>query len=204
MPRKSYTVKMYDNKPFTFDWDDDESGPLTQTVVKSLYEQEGPPLPEDIPARPDPYKFEEPKQEEEEYSITDSFQLPNFGNPETAPDVAEPSLWERANKSWLPNRESASTALPGLQTLSRMGDWAYSRIAQPAASPVGVATLPLAVNPIGRAALAGIGTVAGAMTLPGAAKEAYNNPSLESVADLGLSTVGVAASTIRMEGRCVW
>ena len=195
MPRKSYTVKMYDNKPFTFDWDEDESGPLDQGVVKDLYESEGPPLPADIKARPD-YKFEEPEQEEEEYSITDSFQLPNFGNPETAPDVAEPSLWERANKSWLPNRESASTALPGLQTLSRAGDWLYSRVAQPAASPIGVATLPLAVNPIGRAALGVIGTGMGAYSLPGAAREAYNNPSLESVADLGLSTVGAAALPI--------
>ena len=70
-------------------------------------------------------------------------------------------------------KEAADDCIARITDSLTMGDWAYSRIAQPAASPIGVATLPIAVNPIGRAALAGIGTVAGASTLPGGCKRRH-------------------------------
>ena len=36
MPRKSYTVKMYDNKPFTFDWDERNWSSYSNCIVKKF------------------------------------------------------------------------------------------------------------------------------------------------------------------------
>ena len=206
MPRKSYTVKMYDNKPFTFGWDEDREGPLTQGVVKDLYESQGPEFDPDFDPDADtrdpyfkdkiePYKPQPTlEQNMEEPTITDTLEGVSFEAPEQP--EKEQSTWEWANESWLPNRKSADTALPGLKTLSRAGDWVYSRMAQPIASPLGVATAPIGFHPLGRAALAYAGTVGGAYGLSQSLPKAWEDPTLENVADVGLSGVGLASLPI--------
>jgi hypothetical protein len=96
------------------------------------------------------------------------------------------NLWSKITTSALPERKSADTALPGLKTLSRFGDWTYEKVARPSLSALGAATLPFTAFKAGRLGLAALGTGIGAYNAPEAVTSFVSDPTLEKGLDVGL------------------
>jgi hypothetical protein len=106
--------------------------------------------------------------------------------PKPIEQVSTPSLWQRATTSFLPNVDTGNRAL----------NWGYSRLVQPLVSPVGMATLPLGFLGQGaRAILGAAGATMSAASMPQLFRNFYENQDAESLADIGLSGLGLAGGT---------
>ena len=205
---RRFNVVMDNNEPFEFDWDREELP--TQDEVRDLWKsslqeqtlQLPNPTEQMKPLETSPFKFDTPdellEQGLEGVSFYGSPSPQGFPNPPSEPVVQKPktglgAAYDWATTSFLPERKTENP-MYGAQTLSRIGDYVYEKIARPTVSPAGaVATAAGAVSIPARIGLAGIGAATGLYNAPTDISEAIENPTFENIADVGLDVAGVAA-----------
>lgn len=107
-------------------------------------------------------------------------------------------LYESATTSFLPNKTFSSGED---DYLGRVMDFGYSRLVQPMASPLGLATLPLAAaGATSRALLGAGGAMMSAQQMPDLFRNFANNPTPEALGDVGLAGFGLAGGTALARG----
>ena len=188
---RRFGVLMDNDEPFEFDWDREEEP--TKAEVRDLWQQSLADQTIQIgkeqmePLEETPFMFKTPEQNLTEVNIGTA--PPPVEEPKTGAKAA----WDWATTSFLPERKTENP-MYGAQTLSRVGDWAYEKLARPAVSPAGaVATAAGAVSIPARIGLAGIGAATGLYNAPEDISEAWENPTFENIADVGLDAAAIAA-----------
>jgi len=208
---RRFNVVMDNDEPFEFEWDRDE--PPTQTEVRDLWKQSLADQTIQVskeqmePMEETPFKFETPNELLQKGLEGVDFygaQKPQgFPNREEPPPTERGMLgkaWDLANTSILPERKTENPVY-GAQTLSRFGDYAYEKLARPALSPLGIgAGVAGAVSIPARIGLAAVGASMGGYAAKEDIPEAWNNPTFENVADVGLDVAGIAGPYLGYKG----
>ena len=194
---RRFGVLMDNDEPFEFEWDREDDP--TQSEVRDLWKQS---------LADQTIQIGKEQMEPYEEKGPFAFKTPNeqlsTATQATQTPVEEPGMlgkaWNAATTSFLPERKTENPVY-GMQTLSRIGDYAYEKIARPTASPVGVAAAAAGAFSIpARIGLAGIGAATGGYSALEDIPEAIADPTFENIADVGMDLTGVAAPYLGWKG----